>query len=702
MSYDVFISYSSKDKVVADAVVAALEKNDIRCWYAPRDIQPGADWGESITHAIDDSGLMLLIFSKNSNQSKRVLDEIYFAISEEKTILPFRIEKLDPSGAMRLHLSSRHWLDAYDPSWEAYINKLVSTAAMNLGKEIVPSDKEIHTPAPSRKPVSKRLPWKPIGIILAIMIVIASVIGFMQLGGGDDVDETSTLAVAENLSTATQESTATEEAVSTREPSPVPVIANTEIPTEIPPTDTPIEVVLNGYFIVNEISLDPQKWENSLTIIENLLVNLTNHDIANSEIVPEAAESWTVSPDATFYTFKIRTDIPWVNHTLGGDTEQVYVDGEPRFVNAHDFVFALKRGCVYGSIEEPIIRGCEDVLYYEDRDNIPEEMLDNIGVRAISDYELLIELENPAAYFLTMTSMQSLAAVPSWAIEVYGDAWTNPGIMPTNAYYVVDKWEPGNSVRLKRNPLFPEHMSCSGNIDAIEFVILHDTDEAYELWLNNELDYSQVPAESILPHRVSFPQETSQLFEQAVRFFGFNMQREPFDNVLVRRAFSAAFDNVSFVNDTMQGQGMPMTHLAPPSVFGAPHIDEIGVGYDPEFARVQLAEAGYPDCQGFPRVDLAIHKEKYLPEDVIRKWEETLNCPEDTINLLDDEAGELFVDYYPGIIYIGWTGLYPDENDWVGTILSCGGGVNVSQRTCNEIDDLIEAGQCRNESWRSN
>ncbi|MCJ7624913.1 MAG: toll/interleukin-1 receptor domain-containing protein, partial [Anaerolineaceae bacterium] len=186
MSQDIFVSYSSKDKIVADAVVAALEKNDIRCWYAPRDIRPGGDWGESITHAIDDSALMLLIFSNNSNQSKRVLDEIYFAISEEKTILPFRIENLAPSGAMRLHLSSRHWLDAYDPSWEAYINKLVNTVAMNLGMELVPSDAEIQTPAPSRKPVSKVLPWKLIGIILAIVTLIASVIGFMHLGGGED------------------------------------------------------------------------------------------------------------------------------------------------------------------------------------------------------------------------------------------------------------------------------------------------------------------------------------------------------------------------------------------------------------------------------------------------------------------------------------------------------------------------------------
>ncbi|MCJ7624118.1 MAG: toll/interleukin-1 receptor domain-containing protein, partial [Anaerolineaceae bacterium] len=184
MSYDIFISYSSKDKIIADAVVAALEKNNMRCWYAPRDIRPGTDWGEAITQAIEDNALMLLIFSKNANRSRRVLDEIYYAILKEKTILPFRIENLDPSGAMLLHLSSRHWLDAYDPSWETHINKLVKTAATTLGREVVLSDEEIQAPTQSIEPPSKAvhrksMPWKLIGIILAIVIIIASVIGII-------------------------------------------------------------------------------------------------------------------------------------------------------------------------------------------------------------------------------------------------------------------------------------------------------------------------------------------------------------------------------------------------------------------------------------------------------------------------------------------------------------------------------------------
>ena len=88
MAHDVFISYSSKDKPIADTIVAALENNQIRCWYAPRDIKPAEDWGNAITDAITNARVFLMIFSGNANQSQRVLDELNFAISQQAVILP--------------------------------------------------------------------------------------------------------------------------------------------------------------------------------------------------------------------------------------------------------------------------------------------------------------------------------------------------------------------------------------------------------------------------------------------------------------------------------------------------------------------------------------------------------------------------------------------------------------------------------------
>ena len=132
MKHDVFVSYSSKDKVAADTIVASLEHSNFRCWYAPRDIKPSEDWASAISSAIEQCQVFLLIFSGNSNKSQRVLDELNLAISQEIPILPFRIENLEPDGAMRLHLSSRHWLDAYDPSWESHLKKLIQIVSSTL------------------------------------------------------------------------------------------------------------------------------------------------------------------------------------------------------------------------------------------------------------------------------------------------------------------------------------------------------------------------------------------------------------------------------------------------------------------------------------------------------------------------------------------------------------------------------------------
>ena len=73
MAHDVFISYSKKDKAVADAICARLEQDGVRCWYAPRDIAPGADWAASIIEAIEKTKIMVLVFTDFANASRQVL-----------------------------------------------------------------------------------------------------------------------------------------------------------------------------------------------------------------------------------------------------------------------------------------------------------------------------------------------------------------------------------------------------------------------------------------------------------------------------------------------------------------------------------------------------------------------------------------------------------------------------------------------------
>jgi TIR domain len=130
MAFDVFISYPHQDKTTADAACARLEAEGIRCWIAPRDIAPSADWAASIIEAIDNCRLMILIFSGHTNHSRQVGREVQQAFDGEKPVVPFRIENVAPEHALRYYMGSVHWLDALSQPVEQHLQRL--TAAVKL------------------------------------------------------------------------------------------------------------------------------------------------------------------------------------------------------------------------------------------------------------------------------------------------------------------------------------------------------------------------------------------------------------------------------------------------------------------------------------------------------------------------------------------------------------------------------------------
>jgi hypothetical protein len=146
IDFDVFISYSSQDKVVADAACAALESTGIRCWIAPRDIVPGREYGEALIEAIDNCRVMTLIFSSNANSSHQVSREVERAISRGVPVVPLRIEDVPPTKAMAYFVGSVHWLDALTPPLEAHLRKLSATIRSVLNAEGEKKPKEAETP----------------------------------------------------------------------------------------------------------------------------------------------------------------------------------------------------------------------------------------------------------------------------------------------------------------------------------------------------------------------------------------------------------------------------------------------------------------------------------------------------------------------------------------------------------------------------
>ena len=289
MAHDVFISYSHKDKSCADAICAKLESEGYRCWYAPRDIAPGAEWASEIIDAIEGSKAFILIFSEHSNKSPQVLREITMAVENEIPIIPYKLSVTEPSKGMQYYLATVHWLDAFDVPRSKSIAALTDRVGKVLGKQpgegMNPEEPEEEKPGPSKQPAGgnrktgrKVLAGVLIGVILLAVIILWQTGAFKgkkeeqpvapdvisgEAGGvaeepkeepGENQAEIPTAAPSEKpteepTKEPTEEPTQEPTEAPTEEPTEEPTEAHTEEPTQEPteapteaPTETPAEV----------------------------------------------------------------------------------------------------------------------------------------------------------------------------------------------------------------------------------------------------------------------------------------------------------------------------------------------------------------------------------------------------------------------------------------------------------------------------
>jgi TIR domain len=213
VAFDVFVSYASKDKTVADAVCARLEAVGIRCWIAPRDIVAGRSYGEAIIEAIHETKVMVLVFSSNANASGHIPKEVERAVSKGVPILPFRIEDVAPGKSLDYFIGSVHWLDAMTPPMEKHLDALAATvhklllavapdlpplrvppqsaqglvgspAAAGAAKRYVPA-------AEAARPSATKMIW--IGVV-AVAVLAAVVTGVMMMRGGGSSHDAADLA----------------------------------------------------------------------------------------------------------------------------------------------------------------------------------------------------------------------------------------------------------------------------------------------------------------------------------------------------------------------------------------------------------------------------------------------------------------------------------------------------------------------------
>ena len=141
-----FISHASEDAAIAATITEYLESNGVSCWVAPRDVMPGREYSAEIVDGIESSAVFVLVLSENANDSIYVKREVERAVSKGKPIFPIRVREVMPSKSLELFISSAHWIDAWTPPLEKYLERLAQS--ISSAAAVYPAATPVAAPIP--------------------------------------------------------------------------------------------------------------------------------------------------------------------------------------------------------------------------------------------------------------------------------------------------------------------------------------------------------------------------------------------------------------------------------------------------------------------------------------------------------------------------------------------------------------------------
>ena len=334
-----------------------------------------------------------------------------------------------------------------------------------------------------------------------------------------------------------------------------------------------------------------------LHLFENLLII-----DENLELAPGQAESYEVSPDGLVWTFTMRDGLKWS-------------DGSE--LNAKDYEYAYKRvvdpatAAPYASTVLGMVAGYNEVVATGD--------VDNLAVKASEDGKTLtITLADPCPYFGQLLAFATLSPTNKATIEANGDAWaTKPETYIGNGPYMITEWTPGERIVLSKNPNYVGGWDTSKIVtDTITFLLLEDSSASFAAYNSGEaMLIKDVPTEEV-PSLTKAEDGGDFYVDPLLGTYYLNMNHEVevFQDVNVRKALSLAIDRDYVANVIMQGTYTPAYNFIGTGVTDASgmFLDNamaanggktyISEDYEAnlEAAKAALAEAGYPNGEGFP------------------------------------------------------------------------------------------------------
>ena len=340
----------------------------------------------------------------------------------------------------------------------------------------------------------------------------------------------------------------------------------------------------------------------------------------NNEVIPGQAESYTVSDDGLVWTFTMRDGLKWSD---GSD------------LTAKDFEYSFKRlaapdtAAPYAETVVGMIDGYADATGNPDAagNTTTEPDFDALNVVASEDGKTLtVTLSYPCAYFDKLAAFAAMSPVQQATVEANGDAWcTQPDTYVCNGPYYISQWVPSERIVLTKNPNYVGGWDSSKIVsDTITLLLLEDSSASYTAYNSGEAQLvKDVPTDEI--PSLTKAEDGGDFYVDTILgtyYVSLNDQREPFTDPNVRKALSLAIDRDYVANTIMQGTYTPAYNLVGPGI-----VDESGMFYDNandgktyisddyeanlEAAKQALADAGYPNGEGFPVIEYSTNDAGY-------------------------------------------------------------------------------------------
>ncbi|MGB3904648.1 MAG: ABC transporter substrate-binding protein [Anaerolineae bacterium] len=424
---------------------------------------------------------------------------------------------------------------------------------------------------------------------------------------------------------------------------------------EVTPADSPTPAPHALRIAVLEpLTLDPALCVEfaSVTAIDQMFDGLLEIR-PDGGVVPNVARSWEVRAGGREYVFHLRDDVRWS-------------DGVP--VTAADIEYAWKR-VLDPTSGSPLphllydIRGAR--AYHQGEVDEP----DSVGVQALNDLKLVVQLEGPTSYFPYLLTYVPTFPVPRHVVEAHEADWTGFGTIVTNGPFRLAAYERGESLILERNPDY--HGRMAGNLQRVECSLISGPSaRALQMYEEDRLEaifFEHLPPAEWDRVRQRYVEEYVSGPELATYYVGFDVSRPPFDDPRVRQAFTLATDREALAHVTLRGYVFPATGgFVPPGIPG--HSPGIGLPYDPEAARQLLAEAGYPGGHGFPTVE-PLAPDWYLARPALEhleaQWQENLGVRVAWKTMEWDPYLSRLARRAPHLWLLRWLADYPDPDSFL-------------------------------------